>query len=306
MSRTEARIHVSCWQDSDFLALDSRAQHAFFLLISQPNISFAGQIALNIRGWASLAHGMGATRFRKTLTDLASKRFVVVDESTGELWVRSFVKYDGVLSGPNLIVAMTRDYGSIRSARIRSALLEQLGEGFREGLPEGVWERLGKAFREGFTERFPLACARHAEPPSPSPSPPPQSSAGKPANTRPGPAAPSKRGRGTNGSNGKSPDPVAQAIVLLAGRRLAVAQAEANAGRRPPVHHPQSWQSAAVDDLEQHAPALAALADAKGITDPAELATAWQADQAPAGVVHPPDVVRCPACGSLTVDCACQ
>lgn len=164
MSRTQARIHTLCWSDDAFLTLLWRSQHAYFLILSQPQVSFAGVCDLQIRRWATLCGDHRGNEMGRAVADLERNKFVVVDTATNELWIRTFVKYDGIMSSPNLIVAMTRDFGQIMSPKIRHAFLEQLGEGFLKGLPEGLRKRLANPFLKQFAERFPLTCARYAEP----------------------------------------------------------------------------------------------------------------------------------------------
>lgn len=171
--RTEARIHTLCWSDAAFLALSWRSQHAYFCILSQSQVSLAGVCDLQIRRWGHLCGDHRGNEMGRAVAQLERNKFVVIDRTTNELWIRTFVKYDGVLSSPNLIVAMSRDFALIMSATIRDAFIAQLGEGFLEGLPEGLWKRLAKPFQKGLREGFPLACARYAEPPLLTTSPPP-------------------------------------------------------------------------------------------------------------------------------------
>lgn len=122
---------------------------------------------------------------------------------------------------------------------------------------------------------------------------------------------PPKRGRGGDPkpANGHAPPLVAAAIEQLATRRLDQALVAANAGRREPIHHPTGWLAATAEDLEQHTAALAGLAEAEGITDPAALADAWERrhgtpDEA-AGPVYR-EFTRCGQCGDLDIDCVCR
>ena len=201
MSRAEARIHTLCWAQQDFIDLLRFSQHAYFLILSQPQVSFCGVCGLDIPRWARLSGDRRPHEMGKAVRRLAQKRFVVVDADTNELLIRTFVKHDGIMSSPNLIVAMSRDFGHIQSRLLRTALLDELGEGFLEGLPEGLLKRLGEPFLEGFKERFPEGlpegfptCARGRGAPTPN----------TPASSEPFP------GSGQSGrrfANGKSKQP---------------------------------------------------------------------------------------------------
>ncbi len=156
-------------------------QHAFFVLVSQKQCTLAGVVSFDTARYGALCSQHTGRAFGRALAGLERKRFVVCDKRTREIFIRTFVKHDGVLRSPNAIVAMTRDFERIVSPAIRAAFIAELGEGFREGIPEGVWPRLEEGFRKGFLEGFPEPRVR-AEPPASSllttPLTPPTPSAG--------------------------------------------------------------------------------------------------------------------------------
>jgi hypothetical protein len=157
--REHAKIRCSCWQDVQFLDLSSHQKLTYFVVLSQQDVSFCGVLYLQKARWARLIGDRNAAQTGRSLAELARRNFILIDEGTHELWVRTFVKHDGILASPNLIVAMTRDFGLIASPRIREGFLEGLGEGFLEGLPKGLPQRFPEPFLKGFRERFPLARA---------------------------------------------------------------------------------------------------------------------------------------------------
>lgn len=191
MARTQARIHTTIWSDPEFIELPSGVQRVFVLAFSQANINTCGVVPYQPKRWAKLAPDTTPTSIRRAVAMLEDRSKVVVDEATEELWVRSFVKRDGILSSPNMTVAMSREFPSVLSPAIRAALLDRLGEGFLDGLDQKVREGLYQPFVEAFGERFkqrfgeplvqpfgepPLAgahAAARAEPPPPSLPPPP-------------------------------------------------------------------------------------------------------------------------------------
>ncbi len=189
MARSEARIKTAIWRDRDFAALDINEQWAYFVILSQPTLNLCGVTSYNAGRWSALAADATPQRLRKAVAVLArstiDKPKIVVDETTEEVWVRTFVRHDGVLTKPNVIVSMSRDFASIQSATIRKGFLEGLGEGFPELLAErfpdrfreGLWKRLAEPFREAFDERFRESPARtpaqSLQPPASSLQPPP-------------------------------------------------------------------------------------------------------------------------------------
>lgn len=125
MARSHARIHVSIWHNDDFRALSAESQRVYFLILSQPTLTWAGVAPYTPKRWARLAANTTATRVVKAVGELASRRFLVVDEETEEVWVRTFVRWDGVLTQPNVMKAMLADLGAIASHTIREAFLEE-------------------------------------------------------------------------------------------------------------------------------------------------------------------------------------
>lgn len=95
MARSYGQIMASIWRDRDFLALPGDAQRVYMMLVSQPTISSAGTLALTITRWAKYASDSTLDSLSDSLSCLAAKRFVILDEDTEELLVRKFVKWDG-------------------------------------------------------------------------------------------------------------------------------------------------------------------------------------------------------------------
>jgi hypothetical protein len=95
MARSYAKIATSIWRDDDFKVLSAAEQHAYLLLITQPDISAAGVLTMALARWASRAKDCTRASFREALDGLQDHRFVVIDDETDELLVRSFVRWDG-------------------------------------------------------------------------------------------------------------------------------------------------------------------------------------------------------------------
>ncbi|MFE2407028.1 hypothetical protein ACFXDE_01655 [Kitasatospora sp. NPDC059408] len=126
MARGHGRILTRIWDDPDFTALPGEIQRLYLFLISQPNLNHAGLLPLTLKRWSSKAHGLSPEVLRRQLAVLAERRFVVVDEDTEELLVRSFVRNDGVWKQPQVMGAMVSGALEISSRRLRSALLAEV------------------------------------------------------------------------------------------------------------------------------------------------------------------------------------
>lgn len=162
MARGHGRILTSIWDDADFLRLDEREQRLYLFLISQPNLNHAGLLPLTLRRWCRKAHGLTSAELEKRLQALETARFIVMDDDTEELLIRSFVRNDGVWKQPKVMGAMVSGALEISSRRLRRALLAEVGRiplddlsdepgargpSIREQVAEHI-ETLRRAFRE--------------------------------------------------------------------------------------------------------------------------------------------------------------
>lgn len=126
MARSYAAVRLSMWTDDDFRGLSPEAQRVYILILSQPNLSYAGVVPYTARRWARMAAGTTVADIEKAVDELVAGRFVVVDEDTEELFVRTFVKHNGVLEQPQLRKAMEKAYHEIQSPLLKAALLREL------------------------------------------------------------------------------------------------------------------------------------------------------------------------------------
>lgn len=90
------KLHRSIWADPDFTSLPASAQRTYLSLISQPDISHCGVLAMTIRRWATLAADLTPAGIEADLVTLEQARFIVCDPVTEECWVRTYMQYDGL------------------------------------------------------------------------------------------------------------------------------------------------------------------------------------------------------------------
>ncbi|MFB6805417.1 hypothetical protein [Streptomyces sp. NPDC056387] len=126
MARGHGRILTSIWEDGDFLDLEPVEQRLYLFLISQPNLNHAGLLDLTLRRWARKARGLTSADLEKLLQTLDARRFVVMDEDTEELLIRSFIRNDGVWRMPKVMGAAVSGALEISSKRLQQALLAEM------------------------------------------------------------------------------------------------------------------------------------------------------------------------------------
>jgi hypothetical protein len=145
MPRTEARIFTSIWKDGDFLSLPPSAQRLYVFLLSQPELNYAGTMALRPARWVPKAAGLSLADVERDLKELEGtaypsanpaksgsgndplrRPFVITDAETGELFVRSLLRRDNAWKQPNLLKQAMDAGEEIESPRILLALLAEV------------------------------------------------------------------------------------------------------------------------------------------------------------------------------------
>lgn len=120
MARTFGKLLCSTWGDDDFLALPSDAKVLYWAFISQPDITAAGVLPLTERRWRRWLNA-DADAVERAFQALLDGDFIMADEATAEVWVRSFIKHDGRLDNANLAKSVHSSLVDIRSETIKSA-----------------------------------------------------------------------------------------------------------------------------------------------------------------------------------------
>lgn len=136
MAREHARLMTRIWFDDDWRTLSTDAQRVYLLAISQQDMSYAGVVPYRPKRWASLSKRTTVARIRSAVAELEAGGYVVVDEDTEELLVRTFIRHDRVLAVPNVARAMVRAYRAIVSDHLRDRVLGELARSYRTSTAE--------------------------------------------------------------------------------------------------------------------------------------------------------------------------
>lgn len=261
MARKEARIFTSIWSDKDFIDQMPTAQRLYFFLLSQPDLSYCGVLALRERRWSMKARGMTVEQIREDLDALSgnpsrkgsgnpspnpsgnpsakgsanpsedpcqdppANPFLVIDEDTEEVFIRSFIRYDGVWRQPNLLKAARDAAHLIESPKIRAALLAEL-----QRLPADTLTDQGRKVLNGMIGD--LAGEQDTAPDDPSANPSGKGSRNPSANPsgNPSPNPLGERGEGRGERESLSPlpnplSPIPSPLSPLSGPARTIADA---------------------------------------------------------------------------------
>lgn len=110
------------WDDEDFRALSENARLMYLFLLSQSDLDQAGVIPLRPPRWAR-ALAVKAPDVGARVAELEATRYVLADEETGELLVRSLMRRDDVWRQPNVFKAGAAAAVACASERLKGALL---------------------------------------------------------------------------------------------------------------------------------------------------------------------------------------
>jgi hypothetical protein len=121
-----ARIKCTIWRDAEFRDLTVDAQWTYERLLSDSGCNLAGVLALTRKRWAASAAGMTMDRLDAALDELAAASFIVLDEATEEVLVRTYIRHNGIASQPNVLKAALKQAARIESPLLRSVLAREL------------------------------------------------------------------------------------------------------------------------------------------------------------------------------------
>jgi hypothetical protein len=132
LAREHARIQTAIWLDDDFLDLTPEAQHLYLVVTTQMSLNFCGVTAWHPGRLSQLAAGWTVEKVEAAAAELSAGLYLVIDETTGEVLVRSFIRNDGLLSSPNIAKAMFRKFSEIGSRTIRAVVVHELNRLYDE------------------------------------------------------------------------------------------------------------------------------------------------------------------------------
>ena len=139
MARDRASIKIDIWSDDDWCDLDDGAQFLYLQLLSHATMSYAGVVDWRPKRLAGLSSNGSAAEIVARALRLQERGFVLIDDDTEEILVRSFVKHDGLLKHPKLPVSLALAFTAIGSRRIRKVVAFELQKHFEREPDLAAW-----------------------------------------------------------------------------------------------------------------------------------------------------------------------
>jgi hypothetical protein len=126
VSRDRANIRTDIWNDDSFRALTGPAQLLYLQLLTSATLSYAGVADWRPKRLASISGGRAAAEVNNAAEELTQGLYIVIDEDTEEVLIRSFLKHDGLLQKPNVAKAMVTAWGRIYSLTLKGVVVHEL------------------------------------------------------------------------------------------------------------------------------------------------------------------------------------
>lgn len=126
MAREFAKIKPSIWQDDDFRALPPMAQHLYLVVLTDPELSYCGVADWRPKRMAPKSSGWTVEQIEAAGSVLTDARLLVIDETTEEALVRSFLRHDGVMAHNKLCVSAMNAFSAVASNTLRGVIVHEL------------------------------------------------------------------------------------------------------------------------------------------------------------------------------------
>lgn len=140
MARSHARIKTALWHDDDWRRLSMPAQHLYFTLITDPDLSYCGIADWRPTRLVARSGAWLADMAEAAAHELLEARFVMICEATEEALVRSFVRHDGVLQNAKLAVSAANAVGSVASNELRAIVIGEMVRAKKENPDWAAWK----------------------------------------------------------------------------------------------------------------------------------------------------------------------
>lgn len=135
MAREHGRVNVEIWSDPEFRKLPPAAQHLYLLLWTSPGLTYCGTHDWRPGRLAALSSGWTAEHIVAVGDCLAARYFLVLDDDTEEVLIRSWARFDGLLKQPRMAVSYATAYATVASENLRMVLVHETNK-IRAAHPE--------------------------------------------------------------------------------------------------------------------------------------------------------------------------
>lgn len=143
MAREYAQLRIDLFNDPKFRDLTGGAQRLYMVLLAARSLTYAGVGDWRPNRLAYLDKDSTVDTIEAEAVELITGHYIVVDDETEEVLVRSFIKWDGIIKQPRLAVSMSNAYREVLSERLRGVIAHELMKLRRANPDLPVWGQEG-------------------------------------------------------------------------------------------------------------------------------------------------------------------
>ena len=152
MAREYGRYLTRTHRDDDWAALTTLHHDCYMALVCSEDITWAGVVPYAPLRFSSFASDLTERKVTRAWDDLERENYLVIDRSTAEILVRTFLKHDNVIAKPNLTRAFCTAYEKVRSGVIRDAIEVELSKLYNAAPHLSGWGPIGERLPDLFEE----------------------------------------------------------------------------------------------------------------------------------------------------------
>lgn len=144
MARKYAQIKSDIWVNDDFLDLTMTEQWVYLHIATHGKLTYCGTLDWRPKRIPPMAHGLTLGEVNDAAEVLRAKRYIIIDDDTEEVLVRSFLRNDGLLKQKNMGGAVANAYKDIGSRELKGVIVHELKRLHKENPEWKSWEYLNE------------------------------------------------------------------------------------------------------------------------------------------------------------------
>lgn len=157
MPRDHARIQTAIWRNEEFRGLSRDAQHLYFVILSQPSLSYCGVMDWWPNRLAALSASGNESTVYAAASELLEAAFINLDPETSELAVRTYIRHDGVMQRVNMGKAVARALEKVTSLELVKGIRVEMARLLEAHPNLAGWEGFAELAEEDYGEILALA-----------------------------------------------------------------------------------------------------------------------------------------------------
>lgn len=126
MARNFAKLYVGIWSDERFKALSSQAQRLYIYLFGHQRLDNAGTLVWQPQVAVRAASDLTPQMIDQAMHELRTHRYIILDEDTGLLAVRSYVRNDETLKNSKNTTAFVKAWDTLDSDMLKSVIAHEV------------------------------------------------------------------------------------------------------------------------------------------------------------------------------------